>query len=70
MSGVYLRDGAKLKSYSATTKGKKSVVKIEIEFDDHYELGVCLSGLERLDAEQKAAAKKKPLAIPDLRGVK
>ncbi len=68
---MYLSDGCRLKAYSATTKGEKSVVKIEIEVTGSYELGSFLSSLAHTAAEQKAAEKaasrKKPLAIEDMR---
>lgn len=69
MSGIYLNELAKLKSFSATVKGAKSSARIEIEFADPTELGYFMSSLQKLDAEQKAAAKpKKQLRIPHLSG--
>ena len=66
--GVIWHDSGRLKSYSASTKGKVSVVKVEIEVTDAFDLGSLLSGLDRTMEEQKAAKAKKPLAIEDMRG--
>jgi hypothetical protein len=62
MNSIFLADSCRLKSYSASTKGGNSIVKIEIEITDHYEFGWMLQDLEKIDAAQKAAkiAKMKP----------
>ncbi|WPJ67992.1 hypothetical protein STOPSMEL_16 [Sinorhizobium phage StopSmel] len=64
MSAIFLTDKCHLKSYSAATKGAKSIVKIEIETSDHYDLGYLLRELAEIDAEQKAKekAQRKPTA--------
>ena len=56
--------GTRVKTYSASTKGGKSVVKIELETSDHYELADILRQLDAIDAEQKEARKprKSPVA--------
>lgn len=59
MTSIYF-GGARVKSSSATTKGGKSVIKIELETADHYELASLLRQLDEIDAEQKVAANPKP----------
>ena len=71
MAYIYF-DDARVRTYSATTKAGKSVVKIELETSDHYELAALMRQLDKIDEEQKAAKKKKsetakkskPLALP------
>lgn len=58
MSTIWLRDEhSRLKSYSASTKGSKSVVRIEIEVDEPGALGYLLLELGEIEREQKAAEK-------------
>lgn len=60
----------RLRCYSASVKGAKSVVKIEIECDEPGSLGYLLEQLREIDRDQKAAAapkrptKKAQLALP------
>ncbi|MBB3947244.1 hypothetical protein GGQ73_003210 [Rhizobium skierniewicense] len=63
MTGIYF-DDARLKSFSASSKGGKSSIKIEIETSDHFELAHMLRQLDAIDAEQKEARKprKSPVA--------
>ncbi|MBD8556870.1 hypothetical protein IFT84_20370 [Rhizobium sp. CFBP 8762] len=58
MSSIWLDEHCSLKSYSATTKGGKSMLRIEIDVRDHYSLGYLLRHLDEIEAEQKAAARK------------
>lgn len=62
--GLYLTEGQRLKSFTSTTRGTKGIVKIEVEFDDLWELGYFLRGLAEAEAEQKrkAAEARKPKA--------
>lgn len=46
-------DHGRLKSYSATVRGQKSVVKIEVEIADPSTLGFLLEELGRVEADQK-----------------
>ncbi|MEH3092002.1 MAG: hypothetical protein PGN20_15450 [Agrobacterium cavarae] len=59
MTSIYF-GSARVKAYSATTKSGKSVIRVELETSDHYELASLLRQLDEIDAEQKAAKKKKP----------
>lgn len=83
MADIWIDKHSRLKSYSASVKGAKSVVRIEIECDEPGSLGYLLKELgdiqreqtQREKAEKKAAAKAKPLAlaapllrIADMRG--
>lgn len=68
---LYLTDALILKSYTATTRGAKSTIRIEIETEDTYELGYLLRELgeaqqkQRAGAQAKKAAKaRRPLALP------
>jgi len=57
------RDGhTRLKSYSATTKGTVSIVKIEVECTDLWEFNYLLRSLGELDAETKAVRAAKAAA--------
>lgn len=47
------KDTGKLKSYSASTKGKVSAVRIELEITNHSRLGWLLDELERIQVSQK-----------------
>ncbi|MBB3963512.1 hypothetical protein [Rhizobium metallidurans] len=72
MTGIYFQAPCRLKSYSATTKSGKTVVRIEIESTDHREAGYLLNDLEKILKQQKEAARPrkepkvapKPLALP------
>ncbi len=52
----------RLKSYSATTKGTVSIIKIEIECTDHGQFSYLLRSLAEIDAEQKTARAAKAAA--------
>lgn len=59
----------RLKSYSATTKGGKSTLRIEIETSDPHELAYALNELASVQAGQKAPKpepkpKARMLALP------
>lgn len=64
MRMIWLPENGSLKSYSATTKGAKSIVKIEIETSDHYDLGCLLRELAEIETAQKASKSppRKPAA--------
>lgn len=74
MTYLYLNDHMRLKSYSASTKGSKSLVRIDIEVNDPGRLGFLLEDLGNIEREQAAKAKaekeaarkppKKQLALP------
>lgn len=70
MKGIWIPESGLLKSYTATTKGSKSVVKIEVDITDHRDLGFFLRELAEIDAEQKTRVKpqRKPAgkAAPQL----
>ncbi len=53
MSSLYLGNTGKIKSYGAVTKGKSSVVKIEVDIADPYDLAGVLKDLEAMQAEGK-----------------
>ena len=65
---IYLAadDRLRLKSYTATTRGAKSVIRIELETEDTFELAHALRCLGETQAKQKAAAaaKRKAAAAP------
>lgn len=68
MSQIYLSENTKLKTYGSSTKGEVSIIKVESETRDPYELASFLRCLNELAAEQKAAAKpKKVLRLADVR---
>ncbi|SOC19578.1 hypothetical protein SAMN05877831_11815 [Rhodobacter maris] len=52
----------RLKSYSATTKGTVSIVKIEVECTDLWEFNYLLQSLRELDTETKAMRAAKAAA--------
>lgn len=52
----------RLKSYSATTKGAVSIVKIEVECTDLWEFSHLLHSLRELDTETKAMRAAKAAA--------
>lgn len=71
--------GTRLKGYSALTKAGKTVVKLEIELTDYYELGFTMRQLDQATENQfqydlaakraaqeakKASQKAIPLALP------
>lgn len=61
MAGIYF-DDAKLKNYSAAlSKGGKSIIKIEIETTDRFELAYILRQCDEIDAEQKAPKTPAPV---------
>ena len=67
MSYIYLGAHARLKAYSASVKGVKSIIRVEIECSDPGELGYLLEGLGEIDRKQRLAAKQaaaKRLRLP------
>ena len=78
MSTIWIDHHSRLKSYSATTRGRKSVVRIEVECGEPSSLGFLLEecgNIQRRQDEDAIAAKKalkasraKPLMITDQRG--
>ncbi|MBD8554897.1 hypothetical protein IFT84_10215 [Rhizobium sp. CFBP 8762] len=64
MSTIFLDEHCTVKSYSASSKNGKSMVRIEIEVRDHYSLGCLLRELDRTREEQQAdkASARKPKA--------
>jgi hypothetical protein len=69
---LWLRpEHARIRSYGATVRGTKSIVRIEIEVADPASLGFLLEDLGKAQRELAAPPKpvpSAPLAIPDLRG--
>lgn len=60
---IYLdRESCRIKSYSATTRGAKSILKIEIEVGDPMELGFMLRELAEEQGRQKTPKPDKPSA--------
>ena len=57
MSGVYFGESVRLKSYSAVSKGGKSIIKIEVETGDHFDLATILRQLDENVRAQREAAK-------------
>ncbi|MBB4122942.1 hypothetical protein [Martelella radicis] len=60
MAMIYLGEHARLKKYGATTTGRKSVVRIEVEVGEPGALGFMLDELGRIEADQKHPPKRKP----------
>ena len=67
MTSIYLGKSGKVKSYAAAVKGPKSIIKVEIEVTDTYELASILQDLGEITRAQKISERKKPLAIEDMR---
>lgn len=67
---IPIDDKTRLKTYTATARPGKSVVKIELECTDAYSFGYLLERLEDIAQLRNPATKKKaaPLQIEDLRG--
>jgi len=61
--GLYLNEHWRLKAYSSTTKGGKSLVRIEVETEDFQELGFFLSTLSDIERTQKRNARKRSPAL-------
>lgn len=59
MSGIYFGDSVRLKSHTAQTKAGKSVIKIELEVHDHFDLASVLRQLDEIAGEQ--LSRNKPL---------
>ncbi|TCP88936.1 hypothetical protein C8J31_102105 [Rhizobium sp. PP-CC-2G-626] len=73
MSSIWLSDASRLRSFSSSTKGAASVVRIEVTVSDPLELGYLLRELQGIQAKQKladqaakpkSAEKRKQLALP------
>lgn len=73
MSSIWLSEASRLKSFTSSTKGTSSVVRIEITVSDPLELGYLLRELQVIQAKQKeadrpskpkAADKRHQLALP------
>ncbi|MGY5789079.1 hypothetical protein ACXHXM_02110 len=60
MTSIFLSEPCRLKSYAATTKNGKTVVRVEIETADHSEAGYLLDDLQKIIDRQKAASRAKP----------
>lgn len=58
MTSIFF-DEARLKTYSAISRGGKSTIKIEVETTDHFELGSILRQLDKITADQKPKPKPK-----------
>lgn len=56
----------RLKSYSATVKGRVSVIKVEVECSDLDQFGWFLRSLEQIEAAQKAKLKSAKAPIRQL----
>lgn len=63
MTVIYLDDHSRLKAYSATAKGGKSTVRIEIECDEPGSLGYLLQELGQIQRTQDAVKKAAAAAI-------
>ncbi len=57
MTYLYLNDHMRLKTYSASVKGAKSLVRIDIEVSEPGALGWLLKDLADIEREQSAKAK-------------
>lgn len=61
-------EGLRLKSFSASSRGGKSLIKIELEAADPYDLAWALKSLAEVEKGQrtkpKPEPKAKPLALP------
>ncbi|QYK42843.1 MAG: hypothetical protein KF887_07005 [Paracoccaceae bacterium] len=57
------RPGFRLKSFSSSSKGERSILKIELEIDDPMEVAFLLKELANLTRAQKAKPKAL-LALP------
>ena len=61
MKSIWIRaDKSRLRSYGATTRGKVSVVKIEVEVSDPHALAYLLEDLGEFNREQQASLKRAP----------
>jgi hypothetical protein len=60
MTSIYFDGEVRLKSYTAVTKGAKATIKIELETSDRYDLASILRQLDKIDGEQRDAAKPAP----------
>lgn len=74
MSTIYIGLSGRLKGYSAAVKGRKAILRIEVEFDGHDDIGYVLRELDELQKEQsridQPVAKRRlaPLLLEDRRG--
>lgn len=58
-------DALRLKAFSATSRGIKTTIRIELETSDPWELSYTLEGLAKVKAGQSSPkSKSKPLALP------
>ncbi len=57
MTHLYLNDHMRLKTYSASVKGARSLVRIDIEVSEPGALGWLLKDLADIEREQAAKAK-------------
>nr|WP_298099720.1 hypothetical protein [uncultured Shinella sp.] len=64
MTSIYFGETVRLKSHSATTKAGKSMIKIELETTDHFDLASILRQLDSIDQEQREAAKPRKKLAP------
>lgn len=65
MASLYFNDEhVRVKSYSASTKGAVSTIRIDVEVTDPMRLGFLLQELAEIQADQKAAAAAKSKAKP------
>lgn len=67
MSGIYLGETVRLKTYTSVTKGQKATIRIELETPDRYDLSYLLRQLDALYQEQQDRAKpaKKARQAPE-----
>jgi len=65
MAMIYIGEYARLKKYGATTTGRKSVVRIEVEVSEPGALGFMLDELGRVEADQKRETRRKPKTDAD-----
>ena len=58
----------RLKSFSVSSRGVKTTIRIEVEVDDPFELGYALQSLAEVQKSQRTKPapepKAKPLALP------
>ena len=65
MASLYFNDEhVRVKSYSASTKGAVSTIRIDVEVTDPMRLGFLLQELAEIQTEQKATAAAKSKAKP------
>ncbi len=62
MTGIYFDGTVRLRTYTATSKGAKATIKIELETSDRFDLASVLRQCDEIDRQQREAVKPAPEA--------